>query len=186
MSKQQTEGTSKIQSDKGLSNPALYVLLTLFATIPMGLIGAFLGYKSETSNAISGFLWGVGIVAILGIVMVIGYLGWKWIKREANEGKVRPYMLCGLLAAIAISGWFAWGLGGPTCVEQSDDPVHTSCVDYADNGFEATTEQRWAEFWSKLPATIIICLLIAYIAHGQVEKNRPKHFKSEKVNNVAP
>ncbi|MEK7621483.1 MAG: hypothetical protein AAB395_04000 [Patescibacteria group bacterium] len=179
MSKQQSQNTSKKQSDKGLSNSALYVFLALFATIPMGLIGAFFGYKSETSNAISGFLWGIGIAVALSVFMIIGYLGWEWVKKEADEGKMRPYMLCGLLVAIAISGWFAWGLGEPTCIEQSDDPVRSSCIDYADDDFEVTAGQRWEEFWSKLPVTLIICLLIAYIAHSGAEKNRSKYFKSE-------
>lgn len=172
--------SSKKQSDNGLPNSALYVVLALFATIPMGLIGAFIGYMSETSSAVTGFLWGIGIATILGVVMLIGYLGWDWIKKEAEEGKLRPFMLSGLIIAIAISGWFAWGLGDPTCIESTDpDGRPTTCLEYADDGFEVTTEQRLEEFWSKLPVTLIICLLIAYIAHSGAEKNRSKYFKSE-------
>lgn len=172
--------TSNKQSENGLSNPALYVVLALFATIPMGLLGAFFGHNSETSNAVTGFLWGIAFAVSLCVVMIIGYIGWDWLKNDANEGKLRPYMIGGLIVAIAISGWFAWGLGDPTCIESTDpDGRPTTCLEYADDGFEATTEQRWSEFWSKLPVTILICLLIAYIAHSQVEKNRPKHFKSE-------
>lgn len=157
-----------------------YVFIALFATMPMGLLGAFLGYMGETSNAITGFLWGVGIAVVLCVVMLIGYIVWDWIKQEASKGRMRPYMLCGFLVAIAISGWFAWGLGDSTCIESTDpDGRPTTCLEYADDGFEATTEQRWSEFWSKLPATLIIFLLIAYIAHGQTEKSRRKHFKSK-------
>lgn len=175
--------TSKKQSDKGLSNPALYVVLALFATLPMGLLGAFIGYNSETSNALTGFLWGIAIAVSLCLVMVAGYIGWDWLKKDANEGRLRPYMIGGLIAAIAISGWFAWGLGDPTCIESTDpDGRPTTCLEYADDGFEATPEQRWSEFWSKLPVTLLICLLIAYIAYSQVEKNRPKHFRSEEDN----
>ncbi len=172
--------TSSKQSENGLSNPALYVVLALFATIPMGLLGAFFGHNSETSNAVAGFLWGIAIAVSLCVVMIIGYISWDWLKNDANEGKLRPYMIGGLIVAIAISGRFAWGLGDPTCIESTDpDGRPTTCLEYAGDGFEAATEQRWSEFWSKLPVTILICLLIAYIAHSQVEKNRPKHFKSE-------
>lgn len=172
--------TSKKQSDKGLSNPALYVVLALFATIPMGLLGAFLGYIDDDTSLFTGFAWGIGIAIALLIVMGIGMFGWEWIKKEAAEGKLRPFMLSGLIVAIAISGWFAWGLGDPTCIESTDpDGRPTTCLEYADDGFEVTSGQRWEEFWSKLPATLLICLLIAYIAHGQSEKNRPKKFNSK-------
>lgn len=151
----------------------------LFPMFSFGLLGIILGFIGDDFSPLSGFVWGTGIGFVVLAVCGVGMLGWEWIKKEADEGKLRPYMLCGLLVAIALSGWLAWGLGDPTCIEQSDDPVYSSCVDYADDGFEATSGQKWEEFWSKLPVAIIICLLIAYIAHSQVEKNRPKHFKSE-------
>lgn len=157
---------------------ALYLLM-LLPVLMFGLMGALLEFIGD-SSPLSGFLWGIGIGLVICVAMIVGMFGWEWIKKEASEGKMRPYMLCGLLVAIAISGWFAWGLGEPTCIEQSDDPVYSSCVDYADDSFEVTAGQRWEEFWSKLPVTLIICLLIAYIAHSGAEKNRPKHFKSEK------
>lgn len=170
--------TSKKQAEDNIPK-ALY-LLTLIPVVMFGVIGSVIGLFSETSSPLVGLLWGAGIGAALLVICAIPMFGWEWIKKEADEGKMRPYMLCGLLVAIAISGWFAWGLGDPTCIEQSDDPIRSSCVDYADDDFEVTSGQRWEEFWSKLPVTLIICLLIAYIAHSGAEKNRPKHFKSEK------
>lgn len=159
------------------------MLLGIALLSPMfsfGLLGIILGFIGDDFSPLSGFVWGTGLGFVVLAVCGVGMLGWEWVKKEADEGKMRPYMLCGLLVAIAISGWFAWGLGDPTCIEQSDDPVRSSCVDYADDDFEVTAGQRWEEFWSKLPVTLIICLLIAYIAHSGAEKNRPKHFKSEK------
>lgn len=157
-----------------------YVLMALFCITPLALLGGIVGFIDKELGILPGLLWGIGIAVVLSVVMIIGYLGWEWIKGEASNGKLRPYILSGLVVAIAISGWFAWGLGDPTCIESTDpDGRPTTCLEYADDGFEVTTEQRLEEFWSKLPVTIIICLLIAYIAHSQVEKNRPKHFKSE-------
>ena len=161
--------------EKNVNKVGLIIVISLFALIPMGILGALFG----ENNRLTGFAWGIGIGIALFVVMGVGAFGWEWIKKEAEEGKMRPYMLCGLLVAIAISGWFAWSLGEPTCIEQSDDPVYSSCVDYADDDFEVTAGQRWEEFWSKLPVTLIICLLIAYIAHSGAEKNRSKYFKSE-------
>lgn len=161
--------------EKKVNKVGLVAVISLFTLLPMGLLGAFL----SENNRISGFAWGIGIGIALFVVMGIGTFGWEWIKKEADEGKLRPFMLCGLIVAIAISGYFAISLGDPSCTESSDDPVYSSCTEYADNGYEATTEQRWTEFWSKLPVTLIICLLIAYIAHSGAEKNRVKHFRSE-------
>jgi len=174
----QSKYKSNKQSNKGLSNPALYVVGALFSTLPMGIMGAVLGYMGENSNALTGFLWGVGIAVALGVVMLIGYFGWEWMKNDADNGRLRPYMLGGLIVAIVISGWLAMGLGEPSCEEYGDAP-YNSCTSYADDGFEVTSGQVWDYFWRKLPPFLLICLLIAYIAHSQVEKNRPKHFKSE-------
>lgn len=155
----------------------------LFVLIPVFMFGAvsgFLGFVNHNSNLLTGFLWGICIGVGVLAVSAIGFFGWEWIKKEADQGKMRPYMLSGIVAAVVISAFLATSLGSPTCDEQSDDPVRTGCVSYADDGFQATSEQRWEEFWRKIPITIIVCLLIAYVVYSQVEKSRPRRFKSEK------
>ena len=162
-------------NEKEKMSKGLIIVILLFATIPMGLLGAFLGYADVDTNLFTGFTWGIGIAIALLVVMGIGMLGWEWIKKEAEEGKLRPFMLSGLIVAIAISGWFAWGLGDSTCIESTDpDGRPTTCLEYADDGFEATTEQRWREFWGKLPVTLIITSLIAVIVRNEMEKNQKK------------
>ncbi len=159
---------------------SLYVFIALFATMPMAIMGAIFGYMGETSNVLSGFLWGLGTAITLGIVLTIGYVVWGRLKDEARDGRLWPYIIGGIIAAVAISSLFAFTLGDPSCIESTDpDGRLTACLEYADDGFEATAEQRWEEFWGKLPVVALICLLIAYIAHVQVEKSQPKYFKSE-------
>ena len=155
-------------------------LFLLFPAVLIGLLGGFTFSSSGNHSFISGFLWGFGIAVVGFAVIALVMFVWEWIKKEAYEGKMRPYMLSGLIVAIVVSGYFALSLGNPTCIESDTDNRGSTCIEYANDGFEVTTEQSWKEFWSKLPVTTIICLLIAYIAHTQVEKDRrPKHLKSE-------
>lgn len=156
----------------------LLLAVSVYASVAFGLLGAFFGFTGDSFSPLSGFIWGIGVGITVLVVSGIGMLGWEWIKKEADRGKLLPYMLCGIGAAIVISGFLATQLGQPSC-DETDDAPYSSCTQYADDGFEATSTQRWDKFWKSLPITIIICLLIAYIAHGQAEKNRPKHFKSE-------
>ncbi len=132
----------------------------------MGLIG-------DNSNPLSGFLWGIGIGVAICVAMVIGMFGWERIKQEAEKGKLYPYLLVGLLVAIAISGYLAINLGNPSCEESSEEP-YSSCISYADDGFEATSEQKWEKFWSTLPVTVIITSLVAYIVRQSMEKDKKK------------
>jgi hypothetical protein len=152
---------------------SFYVLLMLIPVFMFGVLGAGLGLIGDNSNPLSGFLWGVGIGVALCVAMVIGMFGWEWIKKEADKGKLYPYILIGFLVAIAISGFLAINLGNPSCEESSEEP-YSSCTSYADDGFEATDEQRWQKFWGTLPVTAIITSLVAVIVRNEMEKNKKK------------
>ncbi len=163
-SKKQTENIPK----------ALY-LLTLIPVVMFGLIGSVIGFFSDTSSPLVGLLWGAGIGAALLVVCAIPMLGWEWIKKEAEKGKALPFMIVGVLAAIAISSYLALSLGNPTCVESTDtDNRGSTCIEYADDGYEATSTQKWNKFWSTLPVTLIITSLIAVIVRNEMEKNKKK------------
>lgn len=151
------------------------IVASMFAV--QAVFVGFLVYLVSSSNPLSGLLWGIGIVIVLDAVGAVGYLCWEQIKEKADEGRLLPYMLIALLIAGAVSGIVAVNLGKPSCDQQGDAP-YNSCVSYANDGFEATSAQRWHKFWAALPVVTIICLLLAYIAHDQVEKNRTKHFES--------
>lgn len=153
--------------EKKVNKVGLVAVISVFTLLPMGLLGAFLG----ENNRLSGFAWGIGIGIALFVVMALGMFGWEWIKKEADKGKLLPYILVGIVAAIAISGFLAINLGNPSCEESGDAP-YSSCTQYADDGFEATSTQRLNKFWGTLPVTVIIASLVAYIVRNEREKKK--------------
>lgn len=163
-----------MDENKQKMSPGLIAILILFATIPMGLLGAFFGYSDKDTSAITGFAWGIGIAIALLVVMGIGMFGWEWIKKEAEKGKLLPFMIIGFLVAVAISGYLALNLGSPTCIESDTDNRGSTCLEYADDGYEATNAQKWDKFWSTLPVTTIITSLVAALVRSEMEKNKKK------------
>lgn len=73
-----------------------------------------------------------------------------------------------------VGAYLGMSLGGPSCVESDTDNRGSSCVEYADDGYEATGDQKWDKFWSTLPITVIIASLIAVIVRNQMEKDKKK------------
>jgi hypothetical protein len=151
----------------------VWLVVAPILILQLGLFGFLYGFLSNHSNRLSGFFWGVGAGVTLCIVTVFTFFVWKWVKKGVNKGKLLPYMIGGVAAAIAISGLLAINLGKPSCEEQGDAP-YSSCTAYSNDGFDATAAQHWHKFWLTLPVATIIFLLIAYIVHEQVEKSRQK------------
>lgn len=154
--------------EKNINKVGLIAVIASFSLMPMGLLGAFLG----ENNRLVGFAWGIGIGVTLFVIMGLGTFGWEWIKKEAEKGKAIPYFIIGFLVAVAISGYLAINLGSPTCIESDTDNRGSTCLEYADDGYEATSEQIWNKFWSTLPLTVIITSLIAYIVRNEQHKNK--------------
>lgn len=151
---------------------ALYLLM-LIPVFMFGILGGIFGFIDDNSNPLSGFLWGIGIGSALCVVMAAGMFGWEWIKKEAEKGKALPFFLVGLIVAIAISSYLALSMGNPTCIESTDtDNRGSTCIEYADDGYEATSEQKWSKFWSTLPVTIIITSLVAVIVRNEMNKKK--------------
>jgi hypothetical protein len=130
-----------------------------------------MGFLFDSSNRLSGFLWGFGIGLGILIISAIGFFVWEWIKKGADKGNLLPYLLVGFVVAIAISGTLAINLGTPSCDDQGDAP-YSSCVSYANDGFETTSSQKWDKFWHTLPVTVIITSLIAVIVRNEVHKRQ--------------
>lgn len=151
--------------------PKIEYLLFFIPVFMAGAVGGFLSFVNH-SNPMPGFLWGIGVGLVIFIVYGIGFFGWEWIKKEAGKGKLLPYLLIGFIAAIAISGILAINLGKPSCDEHADAPYSGSCISYADDGFEATGNQKWDEFWNALPVTVVIVSLIAVIVRNQIRKDQ--------------
>lgn len=163
-----TQQNQNKQMSKGI-----YFLL-LIPALMFGFIGGLLGLTGEKPDPLSGFLWGVGIGIAICAISFIGIYGWDWIKKEVDKGRLLPFIIVGLAAAIAVSSYLAFSLGNATCVESDVDNRGSSCVEYADDGYEATSEQKWDKFWSTLPITVIIASLVAVIVRNQFEKNKKK------------
>lgn len=149
---------------------ALYLLM-LMPVFMFGLVGGFLGFLGDSSTFLSGFLGGLRAGVVILLVCGVGILSWEWIQKEASKGKLLPYILVGILVAVAISGYSAISLGSPTCIERDTEPMST-CTQYADDGHEATSEQKWEKFWGTLPVTVIITSLVAVIVRNEVRKNQ--------------
>lgn len=66
-------------------------------------------------------------------------------------------------------------MGSPTCEEQSD-PVYGGCSQYADDGYEATTEQKVAQFGYYLTLLYIPVILGAIKGRKEniVNENKQK------------
>jgi MFS family permease len=149
-------------------------LFLLFPAVLIGLLGGFTASSSGNHSFITGFLWGFGIALVGFAVIALGMFAWEWIKEEAEKGKLLPFILVGIAVAIAVSGYLAISLGDPTCVESETDNRGSTCLEYANDGYEATSDQKWNKFWSTLPVTVIIASLIAIIVRNHMEKEK-KH-----------
>ena len=87
------------------------------------------------------------IIKALGYLFIAGVVSFAYnIARENSKGgKLMKALWEGILCCGGLALIVSMTLGRPTCVEQSD-PMSGSCAEYADNGYEPTTEQRAASF----------------------------------------
>lgn len=163
------------KQDKDTPKYFMYYLM-LIPIFMFGVLGGFIGFINDNSSALSGFLWGIGIGIVTCAVIAVGMFSWEWIKKEAEKGKLLPFLLVGVAVAVAVvvSGYLAISLGKPSCVESETDNRGTYCTEYADDGYKATSDQKWDKFWSTLPITVIIASLIAVIVRNEMEKNNKK------------
>lgn len=152
----------------------LFAFLALIPVVMFGAMGGLMGLVSGKFSPLSGFLWGAAIAIVLVAIGLVGTLGWEWIKKEAEKGKLFPFIIMGVLAAVAISGYLALTLGDASCIESETDNRGSYCTEYADDGYEATSEQKWDKFWSTFPVTAIITSLIAVIVRYEMEKKKNK------------
>jgi hypothetical protein len=63
----------------------------------------------------------------------------------------------GVLWCFGIAAFAAFSMGSPSC-EQPGDPLSGGCEEYADDGYDPTSEQRGARFlfWAVLLTTPVI------------------------------
>lgn len=154
----------KPESPANPTNKFLYGIMVV-PIIMFGLMGAGIEAVSG-GNPLEGFAWGWVIGLAICAVMAVGVFGWERVQRGMNEGKLSAYLLMGFLGAVAICTYFALTLGNPTCTERDSEP-QGSCIEYADDGYKPTDQQRWSKFWDSLPVTTVITCLIAALVHSK-------------------
>jgi hypothetical protein len=79
-----------------------------------------------------------GCLFIAGIVHAAYWTAKVHAKGSRNAVLLKGFLWCAGIALIA-----SISLGEPTCIEK-DDPMYGGCAEYADDGYELTTEQRVA------------------------------------------
>ncbi|HKX77162.1 MAG TPA: hypothetical protein VJM34_01440 [Novosphingobium sp.] len=80
---------------------------------------------------------------VIGFVIFMAYS----LAKDASDKKGRLIALrsgAGWCVGIALAG--ALLLGQPSCATYDDDPIRGSCVDYREDGFVPSTDQRLAKF----------------------------------------
>jgi hypothetical protein len=87
------------------------------------------------------------ILRALGYLLIAGValIAYNMARDNAKGGKLKMVLWKGLLWCGGIAFFASITLGNPTC-EQQSDPVYGGCEQYADDGYEPTTEQRAASF----------------------------------------
>lgn len=83
----------------------------------------------------------VGYLFVAGLV----YFAWNTAREETIKSGYKEILFKGLYWCAGIAFFASITLGSPTCEEQTD-PVYGGCSQYADDGYEPTTEQRVAKF----------------------------------------
>lgn len=136
------------------------------------LLGGFFGFTSDNFSVYTGLFWGAIVGVGLIIVYGAGSLIYKWFETEMNKGRLLPYTLIGFVIAIVASGSLAISLGSPTCLDVEYDNRGGVCQEYANDGYDPASNQRWAKFWSTLPFTIGIASFIAYRVHSAKHKKK--------------
>ncbi len=80
------------------------------------------------------------------LIAGVVYIAYKTARENTEDGQQKKVLWKGFLWCAGIALFASLTLGNPICIEQSD-PVYGGCEQYADNGYEPTTEQRIADFF---------------------------------------
>jgi hypothetical protein len=110
------------------------------------------------------------IFKVLGYLFIayIVYAAWLMARKNAGGGNFKMVLWKGFLWCAGIALFASFSLGNPTCDVQSD-PLYGGCDEYADNGFEPTTEQRTSKF-----AYWLTLLYLPVIFGAYMGRNEPK------------
>jgi len=79
-------------------------------------------------------------------ISVFIFSAWKMARDHSQGGKHISVLWKGFLWCAAVALFASMTVGEPTCIDSEQDVRGTNCFEYADDGYEPTTEQRAASF----------------------------------------
>lgn len=95
----------------------------------------------------------IGVLLSAGLV-VLAYMGAKHFASDNDKN-----LFTSLLVGAAVCGVFGFinasNVGRPTCLDSETDNRGSTCNEYADDGFEATSEQRVSAFIYSFTVAIV-------------------------------
>lgn len=96
------------------------------------------------------------------VISCIVYTAWNIARESVNGDNVKTILWKGFLWCAGIALITSISLGAPSCIDEEYDPHGSVCNEYADDGFEPTTEQRAANFAYFMTLLYIPVLVGAY------------------------
>lgn len=74
------------------------------------------------------------------------YFIYEESQKNARTLGLRPVLWKGFMWCAGIAIIFAVNLGSPTCIDSEQDNRGTTCLEYADDGYEPSPQAKYAEF----------------------------------------
>jgi len=88
------------------------------------------------------------------LISVFVFLVWMLARDSAKSGKYKSTLWKGFLWCVGVAFLSSVMMGNASC-ESVSDPVYGGCEEYADDGYEPTTQQRASNFAYFLTLTYI-------------------------------
>jgi len=79
-------------------------------------------------------------------IAFIVYVAWLMARKNAGSGNFKMVLWKGFLWCAGIALFASFSVGDPTCIDSEQDLRGSTCYEYADDGYQPTTEQRAAQF----------------------------------------
>jgi hypothetical protein len=105
--------------------------------------------------------------------LISGFVSLVWIlaRDNAKKGNYKSTLWKGFLWCVGIAFLSSMMMGNATC-ESVSDPVYGECEQYADDGYEPTTQQQTSKF------AYLLTLMYVPIIIGAMQGKKDKKLSS--------
>lgn len=86
----------------------------------------------------------VGLLVGVGLILFV-YGVAKGLTKESEKSAIMN-LIIGLLVSLAIAGAMSLRVGAPTCLDSDTDNRGSTCLQYADDGYTPSNEERIGVF----------------------------------------